>query len=226
MKDNFMDNFIHWPKPHLLLSATCDAKVSSMTEIWMKHCHLASDSNYNTINLSSPKNVTRNDKKNVGDTIPWFTVSIEQDEKNWWHQISYLVDCFSTNLSVAEVQEKFILNTLEISTHERPSQNLGRMHANINAPINHTPVNKSNFRIFVHPKSYENYDRVSRVHIDQEESVWSTRLRINTYAGCISSSTWVCTSCRQVRVIKQGWQFWVTFKLETPSCLNSWRKNS
>ena len=31
-----MDEFIHWPKPDLLLSATCDEILSWMIEIWMK----------------------------------------------------------------------------------------------------------------------------------------------------------------------------------------------
>ena len=30
------DEFIHWPKPYLLLSATCDEILSWMIEIWMK----------------------------------------------------------------------------------------------------------------------------------------------------------------------------------------------
>ena len=55
-----MDEFIHWPKPYLLLSTTCDEILSRMIEIWMKN-HLVSDSdyNYNTINLQSPP------KKNI-----------------------------------------------------------------------------------------------------------------------------------------------------------------
>ena len=31
-----MDEFIHWPKPYLLLSTTCDDILSWMIEIWMK----------------------------------------------------------------------------------------------------------------------------------------------------------------------------------------------
>jgi hypothetical protein len=45
-----MDKFIHWPKPYLLWSATCDEILSWMIEIWMKN-HLVSDSNWNTVNL-------------------------------------------------------------------------------------------------------------------------------------------------------------------------------
>ena len=45
-----MDEFIHWPKPYLLLSATCDETLSWMIEVWMKN-HLVGDNNCNTINL-------------------------------------------------------------------------------------------------------------------------------------------------------------------------------
>ena len=45
-----MDEFIHWPKPYLHLSAPYDETLSWMIEIWMKN-HLASDSNCNTVNL-------------------------------------------------------------------------------------------------------------------------------------------------------------------------------
>ena len=45
-----MDEFIHWSKPYLLLSTTCDEILSWMFEIWMTN-HLVSDSNCNTINL-------------------------------------------------------------------------------------------------------------------------------------------------------------------------------
>ena len=45
-----MDEFIHWPKPHPLLSATCDEILAWTIEIGMKN-HLVSDSNCNTINL-------------------------------------------------------------------------------------------------------------------------------------------------------------------------------
>jgi hypothetical protein len=45
-----MGKFIYWPKPYLLLLATCDELVSWLFEIWMSY-HLVSDSNRNTINL-------------------------------------------------------------------------------------------------------------------------------------------------------------------------------
>ena len=32
-----MDEFIHWPKPYLLQSATCDEILSQMIAIWMKN---------------------------------------------------------------------------------------------------------------------------------------------------------------------------------------------
>ena len=46
-----MDEFIHWPKPYLLLSATCDEILSWTIEIWMKNT-LISDNNCNIVNLS------------------------------------------------------------------------------------------------------------------------------------------------------------------------------
>ena len=45
-----MDEFINWPKPYLLLSATCDELLSQMIKVWMKN-RLVSDNNCNTINL-------------------------------------------------------------------------------------------------------------------------------------------------------------------------------
>ena len=45
-----MDEFIHSPKPELLLPATCDEILSRVIEIWMK-THLVSDNICNTINL-------------------------------------------------------------------------------------------------------------------------------------------------------------------------------
>ena len=72
-----MDEFIHWPKLYFLLSTACDEILLWVIEIWMKD-HLLSDNyNCNTINLQGMTN-------NVGltsmsDTIPWFTISIEQD---------------------------------------------------------------------------------------------------------------------------------------------------
>ena len=60
---------------------------SWMIEIWMKN-HLVSDNNCNTITLCSPKNLQGMTKNvgltfSVGDTIPWFTISIEQDKLKW-----------------------------------------------------------------------------------------------------------------------------------------------
>ena len=45
-----MMEFIHWPKPYLLLSATCDEILSWVIENWMQN-HLVSDINYNIVNL-------------------------------------------------------------------------------------------------------------------------------------------------------------------------------
>ena len=42
-----MIEFIHWPKPYLLLSETCDELLSWMIEIWMK-IYFVSDYNCNT----------------------------------------------------------------------------------------------------------------------------------------------------------------------------------
>ena len=56
-----MDEFIHWPKPYLLLSVTSSEILSSMIEIWMKN-HLVGESNRNTINVFPPENFTRNEK--------------------------------------------------------------------------------------------------------------------------------------------------------------------
>jgi hypothetical protein len=79
-----MDDFIHWPKPYPLLSATCDEISSWMNQIWMEN-HLVSDNNYNIVNLYSPKNLQGMTNNvvftfSVGDNITlWFTISIEQD---------------------------------------------------------------------------------------------------------------------------------------------------
>ena len=42
------DEFIHWPKPYLLFSATCDEMLSWMIEIWMEN-HLVSNGNWNIV---------------------------------------------------------------------------------------------------------------------------------------------------------------------------------
>ena len=80
-----VDEFIHWPKPYLLLSATCDELLSCMIEIWMNN-HLGQ---YLTViaaleiyslleNLQGMMNIVGL-TFSVGDTIPRFTNSIEQD---------------------------------------------------------------------------------------------------------------------------------------------------
>ena len=73
----------NWPKPYLLLSATCDEMLSWMIEIWMKN-HLVSDKNCNIVVYNPPQNLQgmTNDvglKFCVGDTTPRFTISMEQD---------------------------------------------------------------------------------------------------------------------------------------------------
>ena len=81
-----MDEFIYWPKPHLLLPTTYDEILSWMIDIWMKN-HFVSGSNCNTV-YNPPKylqGMTNNVGLtcSVGDTIPGFTISIEQDNLNW-----------------------------------------------------------------------------------------------------------------------------------------------
>jgi hypothetical protein len=75
------DKFIRWPKPYLLLSTTCDEIASWMVEIWMKK-HSVSGSKSMT---PPPKKNLQGMTNNVGiacslgNTILWFTISIEQD---------------------------------------------------------------------------------------------------------------------------------------------------
>ena len=75
-----MDKFVHQPKPYLILSVTCNTILSWMIKIWMKR-HLVTDSICNTI---IPQKSLQGRKNNVGltfsvgDTKPWFTISIEQ----------------------------------------------------------------------------------------------------------------------------------------------------
>jgi hypothetical protein len=57
-----MGEFIHWPKPYILLSRTCDEILSQIIETWMQD-HLVSDSNCNHVDLESPKKIIRNDKE-------------------------------------------------------------------------------------------------------------------------------------------------------------------
>ena len=76
-----IDEFIRWPKPYFLLSATYDEILSWMTEIWMKN-HLVSASICNTVNVSSPpklQGMTINGGLtfSVGDTILRFAISVE-----------------------------------------------------------------------------------------------------------------------------------------------------
>ena len=78
-----VDEFIHWPKPYLLLSITCNEILSWMIEIWMKK-HLVSDSSCNIVNLvmtQKLQGMTNNvgSTFRVGDSVPRFTISNEQD---------------------------------------------------------------------------------------------------------------------------------------------------
>jgi hypothetical protein len=51
--DEDEDEFIHWRKPYLLFSTTCDEMLSWMIEIWMKN-HLVNDGKRNIV--IPPKN--------------------------------------------------------------------------------------------------------------------------------------------------------------------------
>jgi hypothetical protein len=78
-----MDEFIRWPKPYLLLSATCDEILSWVIEIWIEN-HLVNDNNCNTENFIIPKILPRMANNvestfSVGDTIWQFDISIELD---------------------------------------------------------------------------------------------------------------------------------------------------
>ena len=73
-----MDEFIHWSKPYLLLSTTCDEMLSWAIGIWMKslrgfYIPQKLQGLANNVGLTF----------SVGDTILKFTISIEQDNYNW-----------------------------------------------------------------------------------------------------------------------------------------------
>ena len=80
-----MEEFIHWLEPYFLLLATCDEILLWKIEIRMKN-HLVSDSNCKHYKAIIPQIFTRYMTTtvtltfNVGDTIPRFTISIEQDK--------------------------------------------------------------------------------------------------------------------------------------------------
>jgi hypothetical protein len=50
-----MDEFVHWPKPYLLLSTTCDEMLSWMIENWMKNHLVISDNDCHTGIYNPPK---------------------------------------------------------------------------------------------------------------------------------------------------------------------------
>ena len=61
------DEFIHWPNPHLLLSATCDEILSWTTKFFMKHYLV---SNYiATLYFYNPPNVLQGSTYNVGIAV-------------------------------------------------------------------------------------------------------------------------------------------------------------
>jgi hypothetical protein len=79
-----MDEFMHWPKPRFLLSATCDEILSWMIGFWVEY-HFVSNNICNTVNLQSLQKNYKEMTINVGlivsdgDTIPRFTIYFEQD---------------------------------------------------------------------------------------------------------------------------------------------------
>jgi hypothetical protein len=80
-----VDEFIHWPKPYLLLSATCDELLSWMIEIWINNHLVQQLTVIATLEIYSlPENLQGMINIvgltfSVGDTTPRFTNSIEQD---------------------------------------------------------------------------------------------------------------------------------------------------
>ena len=78
-----MDDFIHWPRPCLHLSTTCDLILSWRIDIWMKI------TSYVIVNAAlyiynTPHNLQEMTNNvgltfNVGDYTPRFTTTIEQD---------------------------------------------------------------------------------------------------------------------------------------------------
>ena len=83
-----MDEFIHYPKPYLLLSTTCDKILLWVIEIWMTN-DLVNDSNCNILIQSPPLKKLQGLTNifgltfSVGDTILRFTIRNEQDNWNW-----------------------------------------------------------------------------------------------------------------------------------------------
>jgi len=78
-----MDDLIDWPTPYLQSLATCDELLVRMIEIRMEN-HLVSDNTCNIVNLYPPKKLQGMTYHlgltfSVGDTISWFTISLEQD---------------------------------------------------------------------------------------------------------------------------------------------------
>jgi hypothetical protein len=77
-----MDEFIDWPTPYFQSLATCDELLVWMIEIRMEN-HLVSDNTCN-IAIYIPKKIQGMTYHlgltfSVGDTISWFTISLEQD---------------------------------------------------------------------------------------------------------------------------------------------------
>ena len=56
------------PKPYLLLSATCDERLSRMIEIWMRN-HLVRGSKCNTVETHNPQTNLQGTTNNVGLTF-------------------------------------------------------------------------------------------------------------------------------------------------------------
>ena len=77
-----MDEFIHWSKPYLLLSTTCDEMLSWAIGIWMKNHSVSGSKSIIPQKLQGLANNVGL-TFSVGDTILKFTISIEQDNYNW-----------------------------------------------------------------------------------------------------------------------------------------------
>ena len=79
-----MDEFMHWPKPYLLLSATFDEILSWKIEIWIKKSLGKWQYLQHYKSITPPPRLQEMTNSigltfNVGDNIPWFTINTEQD---------------------------------------------------------------------------------------------------------------------------------------------------
>ena len=68
-----MNEFIHWPKPCLVLLATRDGILSGMIDFWMQN-HLVSDNDHNIVNLRSLNYFYKERQKMFGDHLVFVTL--------------------------------------------------------------------------------------------------------------------------------------------------------